>query len=226
MRHHQHIRVRKYRRRFSHREKYFRGPHGKEDGWVPRNDWLVGRDRRSAAVDRIYAAAADLISRHGYEAFTIEALAAKVHCSPATIYRHAGGKAAIRDAVVALQAARIVDTAREAIRDLKGPERVVTATIVALQGLQSDPLAHLMRSMHPSPVSTWITNSPAVTSFAAEMLGPDNDDPLGEQWLIRVFLALWCWPLSDPTTLRSMLQRFLGPPFGTDKCPADSAQRS
>lgn len=193
---------------------------------MPRDDWLVGRDRRSAAAERIYAAAADLIARHGYETFTIEALAAKVHCSPATIYRHAGGKAAIRDAVVAIQAARIVDTAREAIKDLKGPDRVVTATIVALQGLQSDPLAHLMRSMPATPVSQWITSSPAVTGFAAEMLGPDNSDPLAAQWLIRVFLALWCWPLNDAAAQRTMLQRFFGPPFGTDNCPADPALRS
>src|SRR5580693_7207196 len=120
---------------------------------MPRHDWLVGRDRRSEAAERIYAAAADLIARRGYEAFTSEALAASVHCSPATIYRHAGGKAAIRDAVVAIQAARIVDTTREAIRDLEGPDRVVTATLVALQRLQSDPLAQMMRSMHTTPVS-------------------------------------------------------------------------
>lgn len=181
---------------------------------VSRQDWLVGRDRRSEAAERIYAAAADLISRRGYEAFTIEALAAKVHCSPATIYRHAGGKAAIRDAVVAIHAARIVDTARQAIEGLTGPDRVVTATIVALDCLQSDPLAQLMRTMHTTPVSDWITSSPAVTRFAAEMLGPDNDDPLAAQWLIRVFLALWCWPLNDPAAQRTMLQRFLGPPFG------------
>lgn len=184
---------------------------------MPRDDWLLGRDRRGVAADRIYAAAADLISRHGYEAFTIDALAAQVHCSPATIYRHAGGKAAIRDAVVAIQAARIVDTAREAIKNLKGPDRVVTATIVALQGLQSDPLAHLMQSMHATPVSDWITSSPAVTGFAAEMLGHDHDDPLAAQWLIRVFLALWCWPLKDPTAQRTMLERFLGPPYGSSE---------
>ena len=114
---------------------------------MPRHDWLVGRDRQSEAAERIYSAAADLIARRGYEAFTIEALAAQVHCSSATIYRHAGGKAAIRDAVVAIQATRIVDTARQAIKGLTGSDRVVTATIVALQGLQSDPLAHLMQSM-------------------------------------------------------------------------------
>jgi AcrR family transcriptional regulator len=183
---------------------------------MPRHDWLVGRDRRSEAAERIYAGAADLITRKGYEAFTIDALAAKVHCSPATIYRHAGGKAAIRDAVVAIQAARIVDTAREAIKGLKGPDRVVTATIAALQGLQSDPLAHLMQSTHATPVSEWITSSPAVARFAAEMLGLEKDDPLGAQWLIRVFLALWCWPLKDLAAQRTMLERFLGPPYRDD----------
>jgi AcrR family transcriptional regulator len=183
---------------------------------MPRHDWLVGRDRRSEAAERIYAAAADLIARRGYDAFTIESLAAQVHCSPATIYRHAGGKAAIRDAVVAVQAARIVDAAREAIKDLTGPDRVVTATIVALQGLESDPLAHLMQSTHATPVSEWITGSPAVTGFAAEMLGLENDDPLAAQWLIRVFLALWCWPLKDPAAQRAMLERFLGPPYRSD----------
>jgi AcrR family transcriptional regulator len=177
---------------------------------MPRDDWLVGRDRRSEATDRICAAAADLIARKGYDAFTIEALAAGVHCSPATIYRHAGGKAAIRDAVVAIQAARIVDATREAIKDLRGPERVATATIIALQRLRSDPLAHLMQSIHAAPVGEWVTSSPTVTALAAEMLGPDNDDPLAAQWLIRVFLSLWCWPLKDPATERALVRRFLG----------------
>ena len=41
----------------------------------------------------------------------------------------------------------------------------------------------------------------------------DDDDPLAAQWLIRVFLALWCWPLKDTVAQRRMLERFLGPPF-------------
>lgn len=182
-----------------------------------RDDWLVGRDRRSEATERIYAAAADLISRHGYEGFTIDALAARVHCSPATIYRHAGGKAAIRDAVVAIQAARIVDTTREAIADLRGPDRVVAATIIALKRLRSDPLAQLMRSIHATPVAEWIASSPTVTALAAEMLGPDNDDPLAAQWLIRVFLALWCWPLKDPAAERALVERFVGASYSTTR---------
>lgn len=177
---------------------------------MPRDDWLVGRDRRSEAAERIHSAAADLIARHGYDGFTIEALAARVHCSPATIYRHAGGKATIRDAVVGIQAARIVDATREAIKDLRGPERVVTATIMALGRLRADPLAQLMRSIHAAPVSDWVISSPTVTALAAEMLGPDNDDPLAAQWLIRVFLALWGWPVKDPAAERALVERFLG----------------
>lgn len=180
---------------------------------MPQNDWLLGRDRRSEAAERIYAAAADLISHVGYDAFTIEALAAKAHCSPATIYRHAGGKAAIRDAVVAIQANRIVDTVRDAIKDLTGPDRVVTATILALQRMRSDPLVQLMQSMRLVPGSEWLTTSPVVAAFASEMLGRDQPDPLAAQWLIRVFLALWCWPLKDPATERAIVERFLRPSY-------------
>ncbi|OBG33012.1 transcriptional regulator [Mycobacterium alsense] len=180
---------------------------------MPQHDWLLGRDRRGEAADRIYAAAADLISHVGYDAFTIEALAAEVHCSPATIYRHAGGKAAIRDAVVAIQANRVVNTVRDAIKDLTGPDRVVTATILALERMRSDPLVHLMQSMHLVPGSEWLTTSPVVAAFAAEMLGQDPPDPLAAQWLIRVFLALWCWPLKDPAAERAIVERFLGPSY-------------
>ena len=56
---------------------------------VVRSDWLVGGDRRTAASERIYAAATDVIARGGLEALDVDSLAARVHCSRATIYRHA-----------------------------------------------------------------------------------------------------------------------------------------
>lgn len=179
-------------------------------------DWLVGRDRASEATRRIHAAAADLIARRGWEAFTIDALAAKVHCSPATIYRHAGGKTAIRDAVVAIHAARTVETVREAIRGLSGAERVVEATALALERARSDPLTNALRSAHPPTETDWLTTSEVIAQFAAEMLGLEDPDPLAEQWLIRVFLALWSWPMKDPGAEYRMLQRFLGPPYRQD----------
>jgi AcrR family transcriptional regulator len=180
------------------------------------DDWLVGRDRHDAAAERIYAAAATLMSRHGYDAFSIDALAAAVHCSSATIYRHTGGKTAIRDAVLGLQAERILDSVREAIAGLRGPERIVTATTVALQRLRSDPLAKVMRSMATFPGEEWLTESPIVSRFATEMVGLSTPDPLAAQWLIRTFLALWYWPLKDADAEEQMVRRFLGPSYAVD----------
>ncbi|MDX1887132.1 helix-turn-helix domain-containing protein [Mycolicibacterium sp. 120270] len=180
---------------------------------MARTDWLVGQERGSAATKRIHAAAAKLISRDGWEAFTIDALAAEVHCSPATIYRHAGGKIAIRDAVIGIHAARIVESVREAIRGLTGSERVVTATAMALQRVRSDPLAQAMRAGHPLTESEWLPVSEVIAQFAAEMLGQRKSDPLAQQWLIRVFLALLTWPMKDTDAELEMLQRFFGPPY-------------
>lgn len=62
---------------------------------MPGNDWIVGGNRRTIAAERIYAAATDLITRYGLNALDIDKLAREVHCSRATIYRRAGGKAQI-----------------------------------------------------------------------------------------------------------------------------------
>lgn len=180
------------------------------------DDWLIGRARHDEAAERIYAAAAEMMSRHGYDAFSIDALAAAVHCSPATIYRHTGGKKAIRDAVVSLQADRILESVRTAIDGLTGPDRVVTATTVALQRLRTDPLANIMRSMATLPGEEWIADSPVVAHFATEMLGLSTPDPLAAQWLVRTFLALWHWPLHDADAEAQMILRFLGPPYAVD----------
>lgn len=183
---------------------------------MPTDDWLIGRDRHNAGVERIYAAAAELISRDGYDAFSIDALSAMVHCSPATIYRHAGGKKAIRDAVLSRHAERILESVREAIADLSGSERVVTATVVALRRMRTDPLAQVMRSTPGPPGTGWLAESPAIVAFATEMVGPDNPDPLAAEWLIRVFLALWHWPLADANAEEIAVRRFFGPAYQVD----------
>ena len=104
---------------------------------MARSDWLVGGDRRTAAAERIYDAATDLIARDGLDAFDIDILAARVHCSRATIYRHAGGKAEIRDAVLIRAAARIVETVRDAVDGLSGADRIARAITVALRQIRS-----------------------------------------------------------------------------------------
>jgi AcrR family transcriptional regulator len=67
---------------------------------MAQQDWVLGADRSVEALDRILSAALDLVSREGFEAFTIDVLAARLHCSPATIYRRAGGKAAIIERLI------------------------------------------------------------------------------------------------------------------------------
>jgi AcrR family transcriptional regulator len=129
----------------------------------------VGGDRRTIATERIYDAATDLIAREGMDAFDIDILATHVHCSRATIYRYAGGKAQIRDAVAARAAARIIETVRQTINNLRGPERVVTAITVALKRVRSDPLLQLMISSIRADEVAWITASPLVAGFSTDL---------------------------------------------------------
>jgi AcrR family transcriptional regulator len=117
-----------------------------------RGDWVLGGERRALAAERIYSAAAELIVRHGMDAFDIDTLADRVHCSRATIYRYAGGKAQIRDAVVMRMAGHIVETVRRAVDQLSGPERVVTAITVALNQIRADPMRRLMLDATPPRV--------------------------------------------------------------------------
>lgn len=183
---------------------------------MPRDDWVVGGDRRKAAAERIYDVATDLITREGPEAFDIETLAARVHCSRATIYRYAGGKAEIRDAVVARSAARIVETVRQSVEDLRGAERVVTAITVALKLIRSDPSGQLMFNSIRANDVVWLTGSPLLAGFATELTGLTDRDPQAAQWVVRVVMSLLYWPVADTATEREIVQRFVAPAFAVD----------
>lgn len=173
------------------------------------NDWLVG-DRRAAAAERIYAAATELIARDGIEAFDIAALEARVHCSRATIYRHVGGKAQIRDAVLARNAERIVDAVRSAVDGMSGPDRIVTAVTVALERIRADPLGQaLITSMRAAAEMAWIVESPLTRALATELNGLADEDDLAAQWIVRVVLSLLYWPVADPAAEQEMVRRFL-----------------
>jgi AcrR family transcriptional regulator len=183
---------------------------------MPHDDWLVGGDRRTVATERIYDAATDFITREGPDAFDIDTLAARVHCSRATIYRYVGGKAEIRDAVVARAAARIVETVRQTVENLHGPERVVTAITVALKLIRSDPLGHLMFSSLRANDVVWLTGSPLLAGFATELTGLTDRDPQAALWVVRVVLSLLFWPVGDSATERQVVQRFVAPAFAVD----------
>jgi AcrR family transcriptional regulator len=183
---------------------------------MARSDWLVGGDRRTAAAERIYAAATDLVARDGMDALDIDALASRVHCSRATIYRCAGGKRQIRDAVMERSAARIVEAVRRAVDGLSGSERIVTAIGVALREIRSDPLGQLMFStIRGGQDRTWLTESPIVARLATDLNGLTDDDNEAVQWIVRVVLSLLYWPVADAETERKMVERFISPAFAS-----------
>jgi hypothetical protein len=57
------------------------------------------------------------------------------------------------------------------------------------------------------------------------MLGQDSPDPVDTQLLIRVFLALWVWPVVDPAQERALLQRVFGAAFDSDHAGAAAGLR-
>jgi AcrR family transcriptional regulator len=180
---------------------------------VARSDWLIGGERRTAAADRIYAAATDLVVRDGLEAFDIDALAARVHCSRATIYRYAGGKAQIRDAVLLRLAARIVDSVRRAVDGLSGSERVVKAITVALEHIRSDPIRQMMTGLSAGRDLTELPSSPVLGHLAADLTGITDDDPEAAQWIVRVVMSLAYWPIGNSEIEHQIVRRFVAPAF-------------
>lgn len=177
-------------------------------------DWVVGGDRRAAAAERIYNAAAELMLRDGLDALDIDSLAERVHCSRATIYRYAGGKAHIRDTVLLRIAAGITDTVRREVLGLTGSERVVRAIVVALQQIRSDPIRRLMMTSTKAPALSDLHASPVLSALAAELTGITDDDPEAALWIVHVVLSMAYLPLGDERIEAKVLQRFISPAFG------------
>lgn len=182
---------------------------------MPGNDWIVGGNRRTIAAERIYAAATDLITRYGLNALDIDKLAREVHCSRATIYRRAGGKAQIRDVVLTRAAARIADGVRSDVETLRGRERVVAAILLSLQRIRSDPLGKLMfGSIHGGAGElAWLTEPPLLADFATELTGIAGGDPQGAKWVVRVVLSLMYWPAENDEAERRLVEKYVAPAF-------------
>lgn len=180
---------------------------------MARQDWVIGDDRGAAAAERIYSAASEIAHAEGLDALDIDALAARLHCSRATIYRHAGGKAHIRDMVLIRLASGIVETVQQAVDGLVGADRVVTAITVALKQIRSDPIQRMML-MEPSPSRLGdLHRSTLLTKLAADLTGITDDDSEAAQWIVRVVLSFAHWPPHDTRAEQRILARFVAPAF-------------
>lgn len=176
-------------------------------------DWLVGADRRAAAAERIYDAAADLIALNGFDRLDIDSLARQVHCSRATLYRHVGGKSQILEQVLARHARRVNTSVLAAAAGLAGAERVVTAIEVAVREIRSDPVvAQLLLPARQGDLALFL-RSGTIAEFAAANTGLDPGDVAGAQWITRVIFSLLLWPGADEEAEAEMLRRFVRPVF-------------
>lgn len=180
---------------------------------MARQDWVVGGDRRAAAAERVYSAAAELMLRDGLDALDIDSLAKQVHCSRATIYRYAGGKKHIRDAVLLRIATGITDTVRAEVTGLAGSERVITAIVVALQQIRTDPIRRLLMTSNQAPELSDLHSSPVLRALAAELTGITDDDPAAALWIVHVVLSMAYLPLGDEQVEAEILHRFVSPAF-------------
>ena len=173
-------------------------------------DWILGADRGGEALEKILAAASELVSRNGFQAFTIDTLADALSCSPATIYRRAGGKAAIMEALISRFADRITHAVNRQLEGLEGTERIMAAVLVGLEHMRAEPLGQLiMGDVRPNRDTGAVTASPLVARIAEQMVG--DEDPLAAQWLIRITFSLWYWPLKDKQTEYELVRRFAAP---------------
>lgn len=160
-------------------------------------DWLLEDHRSRQAQERLIDRATTLIRDRGIDAFDVNELAHRAHCSRATVYRHVGGKTQIIDAVLARSSAHVVDAVTTQTAHMNGSSRSVTAIRVALREIRDDSvLRRLLQSRHLQSIMPAAVQSPAVTRAAAELLGLDSNDSAGAQWAIRGFIALVLWPMS------------------------------
>ncbi|MEU2257892.1 helix-turn-helix domain-containing protein [Nocardia xishanensis] len=178
-------------------------------------DWLAGGDRRALAVERIHAAAADLIARDGMAGLSIERVATRAGCSRATVYRYVGGKSELREAVLAAATARIGETIAAAIAGTTGAERVAAAILAALEAVRADRVAiAFLNGAAPREIERFLTGNPRLAQ-AASTLTATGDDPTAGQWTVRVVLSLLVWPAGDYAAERSLVERFVVPVFTT-----------
>ncbi|MBF6149374.1 TetR/AcrR family transcriptional regulator [Nocardia nova] len=174
-------------------------------------DWLLATDRHDRAADHIYSAATHLIISAGFDNLTVDSVARRAHCSRATVYRHTGGVAHLRETVLARAATSIIEKVEAAIARRSGTDRTYTALTVALREARAEPVVTaFLGSEHGPRAVTGFSESPTLIALVADLLGTDPDDALVATWFIRTMVSMLLWP-AHPDTETQLLQRFLIP---------------
>lgn len=183
---------------------------------IGRVDWLAG-DRHHNARERIYDAAGALVESRGFDRLSIDVIARNVGCSRATVYRHAGGIEAIRDALLIRATTQVAETVAESVRSLPEDERMVAAILMSLKVVRAHPIFASVGSSTATArlVEQTLIGSPRIPAAAATIAGLPGDDPLAALWMVRVVLGLLYWPVTEiEGGEEAIVRRFVAPLFG------------
>ena len=100
-----------------------------------------------------------------------------------------------------------VDTVREAVVSLHGPERAQVAIEVALREIRADPVtSQFIRSGRFLEGTRLVLHSPVVARIAAELIDLDPTDKVPAALAVRSVLALLIWPASTPELEIQMIE--------------------
>ncbi|MGK9273987.1 TetR/AcrR family transcriptional regulator [Williamsia muralis] len=162
-------------------------------------DWLVGSDRTDVARERMLNLAGALIAERGIDRFDLNELAARAHCSRATVYRHTGGRTRLLEAVFTHTSSAIAETVGHAVAGLAGEQRAQTAIAVTLGEFRTNRIARqFLRSRHVLDGAKAATRSPVLWAIAAELTGIDPANTIASSLAVRSVLTLALWPPANP----------------------------
>jgi AcrR family transcriptional regulator len=95
---------------------------------------MTGAQRRGQLLD----IGRELFGQKGYEATSIEEIAARAHVSKPVVYEHFGGKDGLYADVVAREMQRVLDRFTDALSDRGGPRQQLERAALALLGYIED----------------------------------------------------------------------------------------
>jgi AcrR family transcriptional regulator len=180
---------------------------------VEHADWLTGGSRRVLAVERIHAAAADLIREQGIDGVGVDEVAARAGCSRATLYRYVGGKRALVDAVMSRAAGAVADHVERSLEPFDNSERIVEAILASVTAIRAEPtLARWFTGSRSRSTDEYLARAPELGRVAISLtrIAPDEE---AAGWIVRVVLSLLTWPLDEAAAERHAVERFVEPVF-------------
>jgi len=186
---------------------------------VEHADWLTGGSRRALAVERIHAAAADLIRERGIDGVGVDEVAGRAGCSRATLYRYVGGKRALVDAVMSRAAGAVADHVEQSLETFENSERIVEAILASVTAIRAEPtLARWFTGSRSRSTDEYLARAPELGRVAISLtrIAPDEE---AAGWIVRVVLSLLTWPLDDTAAERHAVERFVEPVFRIRESP-------